>query len=155
MAKLREQPARAQDNRIAAILQSQFGSTLEQRNMILMIRKARALSLMNDNHSMTEWRKLNEIIWAYWANASPAYVKQRHYNRGINAMVVWSANDIACDGHGQQWLDTRHHQDRAHTSVRELIMKECQDCVPKLMPVHVKVDLSRFIDVMQYFRCPT
>eukprot|EP00959_Pyramimonas_sp_CCMP1952_P343393 7192902-Pyramimonas_sp.AAC.1 len=23
------------------------------------------------------------------------------------------------------------------------------------MPVHVQVDLSRFIDVVQYFRCPT
>eukprot|EP00959_Pyramimonas_sp_CCMP1952_P094591 1978784-Pyramimonas_sp.AAC.1 len=35
MAKLREQPARAHDNRIAAILQSEFETTLEQRNMIL------------------------------------------------------------------------------------------------------------------------
>eukprot|EP00959_Pyramimonas_sp_CCMP1952_P337042 7057807-Pyramimonas_sp.AAC.1 len=146
MAKLREQPARAQDNRIAAILESQFESTLEQRNMILRIRKARALSLMDDNHSMAEWRKLNEIIWADWANDFPAHVKQRHYNRGINAMVVWSANDIACASHGQHWLDTRRHQDRAHTDVRELMKMECQDCAPKLMPVHVKVDLSRFID---------
>eukprot|EP00959_Pyramimonas_sp_CCMP1952_P039660 829464-Pyramimonas_sp.AAC.1 len=31
---------------------------------------------------------------------------------------------------------------------------ECQDGVPKRMPVHVKVDLSRLIDVMRYFRCP-
>eukprot|EP00959_Pyramimonas_sp_CCMP1952_P425353 8910025-Pyramimonas_sp.AAC.1 len=32
---------------------------------------------------------------------------------------------------------------------------ECEGGVPTLMPVHVQVDLSRFIDVMQYFRCPT
>eukprot|EP00959_Pyramimonas_sp_CCMP1952_P114523 2394362-Pyramimonas_sp.AAC.1 len=32
---------------------------------------------------------------------------------------------------------------------------ECEGGVPTLMPVHVKVDTSRFIDVMQYFRCPT
>eukprot|EP00959_Pyramimonas_sp_CCMP1952_P291063 6088511-Pyramimonas_sp.AAC.1 len=87
MAQLREQPAKAQDNRIAAILESQFESTLEQRNMIIMIRKARGLSLMHHNHSITEWRKLNEVIWDYWADAFPACVKQRHYSRGINAMV--------------------------------------------------------------------
>eukprot|EP00959_Pyramimonas_sp_CCMP1952_P162711 3401805-Pyramimonas_sp.AAC.1 len=84
MAKLREQPARAQDNRIAAVLQSQYETTLEQRN------------------SMAEWRKLNEIAWDDWANDFPAYVKQRHYSRGLNAVVVWSANDIACASHGQQ-----------------------------------------------------
>eukprot|EP00959_Pyramimonas_sp_CCMP1952_P156486 3272782-Pyramimonas_sp.AAC.1 len=87
MAQLREQPAKAQDNRIAAILESQFESTLEQRNMIIMIHKARALSLMDDNHSMAEWRKLNETTWGYWANVFPAYVKQRHCSRGINAVV--------------------------------------------------------------------
>eukprot|EP00959_Pyramimonas_sp_CCMP1952_P026663 559463-Pyramimonas_sp.AAC.1 len=81
MAQLREQPAKAQDNRIAAILDSQFGSTLEQRNMITMVRKARALSLMDDNHSVAESRKLNEIIWDYRARDFPAYVKQRHYSR--------------------------------------------------------------------------
>eukprot|EP00959_Pyramimonas_sp_CCMP1952_P373374 7819370-Pyramimonas_sp.AAC.1 len=70
-------------------------------------------------------------------------------------MVVWSASDIACANHGQNWLDTRRHQDRAPTIVRELMKMECQDGVPTLMPVHVKVDMSRFIDVMQYFRCPT
>eukprot|EP00959_Pyramimonas_sp_CCMP1952_P252122 5267977-Pyramimonas_sp.AAC.1 len=32
---------------------------------------------------------------------------------------------------------------------------ECEGGVPTLMPVHVKVDLSRFIDAMQYFHCPT
>eukprot|EP00959_Pyramimonas_sp_CCMP1952_P021323 449780-Pyramimonas_sp.AAC.1 len=32
---------------------------------------------------------------------------------------------------------------------------ECEGGVPTLMPVHVQVDLSRFIDVMQYFCCPT
>eukprot|EP00959_Pyramimonas_sp_CCMP1952_P228740 4782636-Pyramimonas_sp.AAC.1 len=32
---------------------------------------------------------------------------------------------------------------------------ECEGGVPTLMPVHVQVDLSLFIDAMQYFRCPT
>eukprot|EP00959_Pyramimonas_sp_CCMP1952_P169488 3540491-Pyramimonas_sp.AAC.1 len=101
-----------------------------------MIRKARGLSLMDDNHSITEWRKLNEVIWDYWANVFPAYVKQRHYSRGVDAMVVWSANDTACANHGQNWLDTRRHQDRAPTNVHELMKMECQDGVPTLMPVH-------------------
>eukprot|EP00959_Pyramimonas_sp_CCMP1952_P307142 6428438-Pyramimonas_sp.AAC.1 len=81
-----------------------------------MIRNARALFLMNGNHSMEEWRKLNEVIWEYWANDFPAYVKQRHYSRGLNAVVVWSASDIACASHGQHWLDTQRHQDRAPTN---------------------------------------
>eukprot|EP00959_Pyramimonas_sp_CCMP1952_P261681 5472066-Pyramimonas_sp.AAC.1 len=32
---------------------------------------------------------------------------------------------------------------------------ECEGGVPTLMPLHVQVDVSRFADVMQYFRCPT
>eukprot|EP00959_Pyramimonas_sp_CCMP1952_P219071 4580418-Pyramimonas_sp.AAC.1 len=52
-------------------------------------------------------------------------------------------------------LDTRRHQDRAPTTVRELMKMVCEGGVPTLMPVHVKVDLPRFIDVMQYFRYPT
>eukprot|EP00959_Pyramimonas_sp_CCMP1952_P017198 365278-Pyramimonas_sp.AAC.1 len=70
-------------------------------------------------------------------------------------MVVWSASDIACANHGQTMLDNRRHQDRAPTIVRELIKMDCEGGVPTLMPVHVKVDLSRFIDVKQYFRSPT
>eukprot|EP00959_Pyramimonas_sp_CCMP1952_P251352 5252763-Pyramimonas_sp.AAC.1 len=70
-------------------------------------------------------------------------------------MVVWGASDIACANHGQTMLGTRRHQGRAPSSVRELIKMDCEGGVPTLMPVHVKVDLSRFIDVMQYFRCPT
>eukprot|EP00959_Pyramimonas_sp_CCMP1952_P246324 5148633-Pyramimonas_sp.AAC.1 len=81
MTQLREQPVQAQENRIAAILASQFESMLEQRNMIIVIRKARDLSLMNDNASMKEWRTLNELIWEYWTSDFPAYVKQRHYCR--------------------------------------------------------------------------
>eukprot|EP00959_Pyramimonas_sp_CCMP1952_P032215 676137-Pyramimonas_sp.AAC.1 len=87
MAQLREQRTQTQENRIAAILANQFGSTLEQRNVILMIRKARGLSLMNDNASIKEWRELNEVIRGYWAKDFPAFVKQRHYCRGLNAMV--------------------------------------------------------------------
>eukprot|EP00959_Pyramimonas_sp_CCMP1952_P382033 8005445-Pyramimonas_sp.AAC.1 len=60
MATLREQSATAQEDRIAAILQLQAADTLEQRNMITTIRKARALLLLNDNHSMAEWRQLSE-----------------------------------------------------------------------------------------------
>eukprot|EP00959_Pyramimonas_sp_CCMP1952_P444568 9308528-Pyramimonas_sp.AAC.1 len=69
-------------------------------------------------------------------------------------MVVWGASDIAGANPGQTTLDTRRHEDRAPTSVRELVKMECEGSVPTLMPVHVQVDLSRFIDVMQYFRCP-
>eukprot|EP00959_Pyramimonas_sp_CCMP1952_P146801 3072778-Pyramimonas_sp.AAC.1 len=126
MAQLREQPVKAQENRIAAILASQFESTLEQRKMIIMIRKARGLSLMDDNAFVKEWRKLNEVIWEYWANAFPAYVKQRHDCKAINAMVVWSANDIACASHGQTMSDTRRHQDRAPTIARELMKMDCE-----------------------------
>eukprot|EP00959_Pyramimonas_sp_CCMP1952_P178939 3740768-Pyramimonas_sp.AAC.1 len=43
MATLRDQSAKAQENRIAAILQLQTEGTVDQRNMITMIRKARAL----------------------------------------------------------------------------------------------------------------
>eukprot|EP00959_Pyramimonas_sp_CCMP1952_P137449 2876695-Pyramimonas_sp.AAC.1 len=81
-----------------------------------MIRKTRALFLMNDNRSIEEWRKLNEVIWEYGANDFPAYVKQRHYSRGLDAVAVWSANDIACASRGQHCLDTRRHQDRAPTT---------------------------------------
>eukprot|EP00959_Pyramimonas_sp_CCMP1952_P126197 2639035-Pyramimonas_sp.AAC.1 len=93
MAQLREQRTQTQENHITAIPANQFESTPEQRNMTHMIRKARGLSLMNDNASIKEWRILNEVIWGYWANDFPALVKQRHYYRGLNAMVVWSAND--------------------------------------------------------------
>eukprot|EP00959_Pyramimonas_sp_CCMP1952_P276698 5783904-Pyramimonas_sp.AAC.1 len=89
-----------------------------------MIRNARGLMMMSDNAYIKEWRKLNEVIWAYRANDFPAFVKQRHYCRGVNAMVVWSANDIACANPGQTTLDTRRHEDRAPTSVRELIKME-------------------------------
>eukprot|EP00959_Pyramimonas_sp_CCMP1952_P152928 3199288-Pyramimonas_sp.AAC.1 len=41
MAQLREQRTQAQENRITAILANQLESTLEQRNVIFMIRKAR------------------------------------------------------------------------------------------------------------------
>eukprot|EP00959_Pyramimonas_sp_CCMP1952_P474043 9502769-Pyramimonas_sp.AAC.1 len=63
MATLREQSANAQDDRIAAILQLETADTLEQRNMITTIRKAKALLLLSDNHSMVEWRQLNEDRW--------------------------------------------------------------------------------------------
>eukprot|EP00959_Pyramimonas_sp_CCMP1952_P129201 2701711-Pyramimonas_sp.AAC.1 len=49
----------------------------------------------------------------------------------------------------------RRHEDRAPTSVRELQKVECAGGAPTLMPVHVQVDVSRFVDAMQYFRCPT
>eukprot|EP00959_Pyramimonas_sp_CCMP1952_P237756 4968114-Pyramimonas_sp.AAC.1 len=101
MAQLREQRTQTQESRITAILNHQLESTLEQRNMANMIRDARALVMMSDNASIEEWRKLNEVILGYWANDFPAFIKQRHYCRGINAMVVWSANDIACANHGQ------------------------------------------------------
>eukprot|EP00959_Pyramimonas_sp_CCMP1952_P107702 2251949-Pyramimonas_sp.AAC.1 len=147
MAQLREERTQTQQNRITAIFANQFGSTLEQRNMTHMLRKARGLSLMNDNASIKEWRRLNEVIWEYWANDFPAFVKQRHYCRGLSSMVVWSANDIACANHGQTTVDMRRHEDRAPTSARELMKTECEGGVPTLMPVHVQVDLSRFIDV--------
>eukprot|EP00959_Pyramimonas_sp_CCMP1952_P353460 7405593-Pyramimonas_sp.AAC.1 len=99
MAQLREQRTQAQENRITSILANQIESTLEQRNMTPMIRKARGLTLMNDNASIKEWRKLNELICDYWAKDFPAFVKQRRYCRGLNAMVVWSANDIARANH--------------------------------------------------------
>eukprot|EP00959_Pyramimonas_sp_CCMP1952_P382222 8009072-Pyramimonas_sp.AAC.1 len=70
-------------------------------------------------------------------------------------MVVWSANDIACANHGHNTVDMRRHENRAPTSVREFMKMECKGGVPTLMPLHVQVDVSRFIDVMQYFRCPT
>eukprot|EP00959_Pyramimonas_sp_CCMP1952_P049497 1034044-Pyramimonas_sp.AAC.1 len=70
-------------------------------------------------------------------------------------MVAWSANDIACDNHGQNTVDMRCHENRAPTSARELQKMECEGGVPTLMPLHVQVDVSRVIDVMQYFRCPT
>eukprot|EP00959_Pyramimonas_sp_CCMP1952_P444519 9307437-Pyramimonas_sp.AAC.1 len=69
----------------------------------------------SDNASIKKWRELNETIWAYWASAFPAYVKRRHYCRGLNAMVLWSANDIACANHGQNTVDMRRHQNRAPT----------------------------------------
>eukprot|EP00959_Pyramimonas_sp_CCMP1952_P213507 4467029-Pyramimonas_sp.AAC.1 len=36
-----------------------------------MIRKARGLTLMNDNASMKDWRILNGRMWDYWAKAFP------------------------------------------------------------------------------------
>eukprot|EP00959_Pyramimonas_sp_CCMP1952_P448758 9396979-Pyramimonas_sp.AAC.1 len=41
-----------------------------------MIREARGLMLHSDNASIKRWRDLNEVIWNYWANDFPAYVKQ-------------------------------------------------------------------------------
>eukprot|EP00959_Pyramimonas_sp_CCMP1952_P228029 4768337-Pyramimonas_sp.AAC.1 len=81
-----------------------------------MIREARGLMMMSDTASIKKWRELNEVIWEYWANDFPAFVKQRHYCRGLNAMVAWSANDIACASHGQNTVDMRRHEDRAPTS---------------------------------------
>eukprot|EP00959_Pyramimonas_sp_CCMP1952_P222942 4660891-Pyramimonas_sp.AAC.1 len=70
-------------------------------------------------------------------------------------MVAWSANDIACASRGQNTVDMRRHENRAPTSARELQKVECEGGAPTLMPVHVQVDVPRFIGVMQYFRCPT
>eukprot|EP00959_Pyramimonas_sp_CCMP1952_P172825 3611730-Pyramimonas_sp.AAC.1 len=81
--------------------------------MIGTIRQARALLNCNDNTSVAQWRKINEEIWDFWSKAFPAYVKQRHYCRGLNAFVVWSANDIGNADNNQQWLDVRRHADRA------------------------------------------
>eukprot|EP00959_Pyramimonas_sp_CCMP1952_P419668 8790423-Pyramimonas_sp.AAC.1 len=111
MAQLRDQRTQTQESRITAILANQFESTLVQRNMITMVRNARGLMMMNGRASIKEWRKLNEVIWGYWANDFPAFVKHRHYCRGINAMVVWSANDIARANHGQNTVDMRRHED--------------------------------------------
>eukprot|EP00959_Pyramimonas_sp_CCMP1952_P195637 4090533-Pyramimonas_sp.AAC.1 len=60
-----------------------------------MIREARGLMIMSDDAYIKKWRELNEVIWEYCAGDFPAHVKQRHYCRGLNAMVAWSANDIA------------------------------------------------------------
>eukprot|EP00959_Pyramimonas_sp_CCMP1952_P012688 268336-Pyramimonas_sp.AAC.1 len=101
MEELRKQRFETQETRATAILNNQYECTLEQRNMIRMIREARCLMFHSVNASIKKWRELNETIWAYWASDFPSYVKQRHYCRGLSAMVVWSANDIACANHGQ------------------------------------------------------
>eukprot|EP00959_Pyramimonas_sp_CCMP1952_P151622 3172441-Pyramimonas_sp.AAC.1 len=94
--------ARVQEGRLAQVLQLRTAATVEQRVMIGTIRQARALLYCNDNASVADWRKKNEQIWEYWSTGFPAYVKQRHYCRGLNAFVVWSANDIGCASNNQQ-----------------------------------------------------
>eukprot|EP00959_Pyramimonas_sp_CCMP1952_P387180 8114391-Pyramimonas_sp.AAC.1 len=73
--------------------------------------------------------------------------------RGLNAVVVWSVNDIDCVDYNLKWLDVRRHADRVpnKTGRHNDNYIKCESDVPVHMPTRVKVDASRFIGVMQYF----
>ena len=142
------------NERLDAILATTDSANEEQRDMIKKIREARAC-LLADQKKL--WRQLNEQIWTFWADSFPAFVKQRHYFRGLMALFWWSSNDIGC---GDRWatsLDLRPHQDRApnkggrHADNWMPLRRGC----PEQVPMHTKVDLSRFLDVCNYYRTPT
>eukprot|EP00959_Pyramimonas_sp_CCMP1952_P440138 9214548-Pyramimonas_sp.AAC.1 len=122
----------------------------EHKQIIDHVRRARALYMTGKND---EYCELNVAIWAYWADRFPAYIKQRHYQRGLSAFLWWSGNDAATDGNSMK-LD--QHRARAPVSAEyENRWLSSPGNVVLTLPEHVKVDISRCVDVLNCFRSPT
>eukprot|EP00959_Pyramimonas_sp_CCMP1952_P020688 436377-Pyramimonas_sp.AAC.1 len=99
------------------------------------------------------YREINEIMWTCWADSCPAYVKQRHYQRGLRAFLRFSGNGIALDG---RRMRLQPHRARAPLHPERNFWRQPSDGgVVSGLPKHVKVDVPCCIEVMNYFRCPT
>ena len=78
-----------------------------------ILRKIRARNLALMTSKVAEARTLNEEIWNYWNDVFPAWLKQKHYDRGLGLLLWRSANEIARGQRGQRFLKLGDHIERA------------------------------------------
>ena len=100
----------ARRERCDSLLADTKSANEEGRQVIRWIRERYAALGANN---LTRARELDSLLWTFWGDSFPAWLKEKHYNRGVMALIWWSANELVPANEGQQFYDQLKHQARA------------------------------------------
>ena len=121
-------------------------------DFLTKIREHNAALAAND---MVKARELDQQILDFWSNEFPAWLKQKHYQRGLMAIAWYSGSDLAPANRGQHWYDPFRHAVRAPVQGRDRWINCLSDGTLETIPAHVHIDAARLRDVLNYWRAPT